>query len=329
MRCPNCGRKIEVRGEGNSCPFCGWNLGAKVPKSPPTYTKTSSGWSHLHFPSRLVVVLLVVLLLIGGGYGLINSGILNNALGSNYVSHILGMLGIHTIVDGEVHDISCPSSIEGVKPFTVSIEVWNSGNAEAQFKVEIKSQYLRVTSSPPTKTIAPGSLGAFEFTMKALSTGQPELSSPLNIKVFANGELVDTRSRILKILMPKLEFTRFDIQPATEWFDRWFVFNVNLELSNLGRAAATDVTVLVELDKKGAKRDSYSGRIEYLGPGSSYPITLTLDYEAFDTYQFLISSKCYEGSQDIRKSEEFYAGLDIKGLEPVLDMLVWIIIAAG
>ena len=269
------------------------------------------------------------MLLIGGAYGLVSSGILEDVLSSNYMHRTLGTLGIHTIVDGEIHDISCPSSIEGVKPFTVSIEVWNSGNVEAQFNIKISSQYLRVTSSPPTKSIAPGSLGAFEFTVKALSTGQPELSSPLNIKVFANGKLVDTRSRILKILMPKLEFTRIDIQPATEWFNRWFVFNVNLELSNLGRAAATDVTVLVELDKKGAKRDSYSGRIEYLGPGSSYPIILTLDYEAFDTYQFLISSKCYEGSQDIRKSEEFYAEPDIKGLAPVLDTLVWIIIIAG
>lgn len=235
-------------------------------------------------------------------------------------------LQILIVVDGKIHAISCPSSVEGVKPFTVSIDVLNSGNVEADFKVELSSSYLEIISSSPTKSIAPDKLGTFEFTMKALATGQPECSTSLNIKAFANGKLVDTKSPILKILMPKLEFTSMDFEPRIEWFGRMCVFDVDLELSNLGHAAATDVTVYVELDKKEGEMDSYTTHIEYLGPASSYPITTTLNYGAFDDYQFVIEAYCNEGSMYIAQSDWFYAYPDLESLVSTITTISWVII---
>lgn len=235
------------------------------------------------------------------------------------------ILKIFIVVDGEIHAVSCPSSVEGVKPFTVSIEVLNSGNIEADFKVELSSSYLKIIPSSPTKSIAPDKLGTFEFTMKALATGEPERSTSLNVKVFANGKLVDTRSPILKILMPKLEFTSMDFEPKIEWFGRMCVFDVALELLNSGQAAATDVTVYVGLDKREGEMDSYTTHIEYLGPASSYPITTTLNYGAFDDYQFVIEAYCDEGSKYIVQSDWFYAYPDLGSLIPIIQTISWVI----
>jgi len=233
-------------------------------------------------------------------------------------------LQILLVVDGKINDISCPSSIEGVKPFTVSIDVLNSGNVEADFKVELSSSYLEIISNSPTKTVAPDKLCTFEFTVEALATSQPESSTSLNIKLFANAKLVDSRSLMLRILMPKLEFTSMDFEPRIEWFDRMCVFDVDLELSNLGQAAATDVIVYVRLDKKEGEMDSYTTHIEYLGPASSYPITTTLDYDAFDDYQFAIEAYCDEGGMCIARSDWFYAYPDWEDLMLVIDALNWV-----
>jgi hypothetical protein len=244
-----------------------------------------------------------------------------------FVSPIAEKLGIRKaeVVDGKILDIMCPSSVEGRGPFTISIEVQNTGNVESNFEVELSAPDLEIVSRPTSKSIAPDKLEAFEFTARPLYTGQPDVSTTLHFNVVVDGAIVDSRSWILRIFMPKLEFTNFRITPATEWFGRWWVFSLDLELKNLGRASATGVQIRATLLEGATAADEDSTYIEYLGSGSSYPITLTLDYAAFHTYRISIEGRCYEGSYDTRKSDEFMALPDLGTMQSILSALGWII----
>ncbi len=229
------------------------------------------------------------------------------------------------IVDGKILDMMCPSSVEGITPFMISVEVQNTGNVESNFEVELSALDLEIVSRPTSKIIAPGKLKAFEFTARPIYTGQPEVSTTLHFNVVADGRIVDSRSWILKIFMPKLEFTVFEIEPVTEWFGRWWVFKLDLELTNLGKASATNVWIKATLLEGVTIADEDSAYIEYLGPGSFYSTTLTLDYAAFHTYRISIEGRCYEGSYDLRKSDEFMAYPDLGTLQSILSALSWII----
>lgn len=244
-----------------------------------------------------------------------------------FVDPIAEKLGIRKVevVDGKILDIMSPSSVEGIGPFTISVEVQNMGNVESNFEVELSAPDLEIVSRPTSKIIAPDKLKAFEFTAQPLYTGQPEVSTTLHFDVVADGAIVDSRSWILKIFMPKLEFTAFEKTSVTEWFGRWWVFKLDLELSNLGRASASDVWIKATLLEGVTIADEDSAYIEYLGPGSSYPITLTLDYAAFHTYRISIEGRCYEGSYDIRKSDEFMAYPDLGTMRSILSALSWVV----
>ena len=100
---------------------------------------------------------------------------------------------------------------------------------------------------------------------------------------------------------------------------------MNLEVRNVGKASATDVVVKIALLEKGVPFDEEIIYIEYLGSGAAYPISTMLDYTAFHEYQFLLETKCREGSYESRKSAEFTAYPDVGSMLEVLKTLSWLI----
>lgn len=234
-------------------------------------------------------------------------------------------LGIRKVISGTMGFIICPDTVEGTEPFSIMVEVQNRGNVDSIFEMELSSQHLEMISAPSSQTIAPDRLGAFEFTARAKYFGNPEMTTTLEFKLLADGELVDSRSLILKIYMPKIEFTRIEITPVTEWFGRWWMFKLDLELANLGQASANDVEVEVAWIEGGAITDSDEMYIGYLGAGSDYPITLTLDYGAFDIGKIRIEGRCCEGSYHIQETEEFRALPDIGTLTSIIQAIAWVV----
>lgn len=229
------------------------------------------------------------------------------------------------VISGTMGFIMCPDTVEGTEPFSILVEVQNQGNVDSVYEMELSSPHLEILSAPPSQTIAPDRLGPFGFTARAKYSGKPEMTTTLELKLLADGELVDSRSLILKIYMPKIEFTRIEFTPSTEWFGRWWVFKLDLEIANLGQASANDVEVKVAWIEGGVTTDSDEMYIGYLGAGSDYPLTLTLDYDAFDTGKIRIEGRCREGSYHIQETEEFIALPDIGTLKSVIRALAWVV----
>lgn len=216
-------------------------------------------------------------------------------------------LGIREVRRGTMGFISCPDVVRGTAPFSIMIEVQNRGNVDTTFEVQVSSPYLELIVVPPLRAIALGQLGSFEFTARAKYAGSPEITAPLDLKLYADGVIADSRSLLVTIYMPKLEVTRVEITPQTEWFGRWWVFKLDMEVRNVGQASASDVTAEVAWIVDGVVKDRASESIGYLGAGSVYPLTFVLDYEAYETGKIRVEARSVEGSYWIQETNEFMA----------------------
>ena len=53
-------------------------------------------------------------------------------------------LRLRTVIEGEIRDILCPASAEGIDPFSIAVEVQNPGNVKSNFGVRLHSEYLEI-----------------------------------------------------------------------------------------------------------------------------------------------------------------------------------------
>lgn len=226
--------------------------------------------------------------------------------------------------DGEIANVDYPSPVEGREMFVISIGVRNTGNIDTNFSVELSSQHLEITSSPSQKYIAQNERKTFDFSVRPLYMGQPEVSTTLSFRAYAGGNEVDSRQASLRIFMPQVEFTGYSVSKELEWFDGWWVIKLTLEVKNKGRASATNTSVYAALLEGATVRDSASEYVGYLVPGASDTVTLTLDGDFFHEYRFSIEVEDAEGSSHNVESEQFRLVPDIDWVELALFLLPYI-----
>jgi hypothetical protein len=226
-------------------------------------------------------------------------------------------------LSGKIISVDCPSSVEGKRTFTISINVQNIGDIGADFNVELTSEYLEIITRPTMKYLAPGEWKIFDFNARPFYTGQPEVSTTLRIKAYAEGKEVDSRSVSLMIFMPQLKFTGYSVKTDRELFGRWWILKLNLEIKNQGRASSTGIMVNATLLEGASIRDSDSISMGYLAPGSSFMTTLTLDVDTGKTYRIKIETEDSEGSSDSMTSQEFTFWPEIPW-EKILPLLLYL-----
>jgi len=238
-------------------------------------------------------------------------------------------------IDGRISNINLPASVEGTGIFPISVEVQNTGTASCTFEVRLDVGYvssdsflftvLEIVSQPDEKNIDPGEIAAFEFNLKACWIWQPEVSTSLNFEVYTNGQLVDTRSANLTVLMPQLKFTGYKVASSVEWFDRGMIINLTLEVKNKGRASAENVSVKATLyETDGTTRDISVGQIGYLASGASDRVDLVLDGDLLERYLISIEVRDTLGLHDAIDSEEFTLTPTIPW-EDILPLLLYLL----
>jgi len=174
----------------------------------------------------------------------------------------------------------------------------------ATFKVTLSALWLQTyASTPAEKYMESGESETFDILANAIYTGEPETTTSLSFRLYANEKLVDTSSASLMILMPRVKFSGYKASAEGFW-DR--VINLTLEVKNEGRASAKGIMLYADLLRKnGTIRDTASAHFSYLAPGATHQITLILDGEVANVYYILIRVEDGLGSGDMMTSEYF------------------------